>query len=967
MLTGAAAQDWPRYGHDGALTGRSAIHGAITAPHVAWTYSVAGRELRLELEPVAGEHRVTLGAAAAVEPGSPRLVPAGPPQLDIDGRGTLRPAMESYHERWAKILSGLPGYQRVAWNQTWTDQVVCRLQLFAYDRGFDRPRCVWQSDPPEGNVFMPLNVVFDIDGDGSPEICVAAHYRVMIFNGTTGRKETELRYHSSRPYGWFGLADVDGDGQMELVTVGDFQSHVDVLKYDRTRPKAQRLSVKWRRDIEQDIQERKKWPQVGPHPLADVNGDGRPELILNLFNDTGDGQWHVVVLDAGDGRVLWDLPRRFFQGSADVDGDRRAELFLTTTNGELVPACGTIELVDLREQKPAVRQSYQNAAWCLADVPCFGPTWSTTAAQGMRHVLLRGKVRPIFFVKTWEAGESRCATLSAMRCRAGQAVHGDCLNSRGGDDVALNKELQRRENGTVPFGREQIETLWKLENLPDESEVVALAGDADAPDAAAMVRLQLAANETVAVAGHNVYPRIVANQPLGADVSMPIVAELRAGQGRCVVVEGPGRQVFAIAPPCQRGQQPRLVWQRPGRGMRDGSRAVGLLAADLDGDGVCEVVAADQAREGHARLVAYRGDGTTLWEKAFPQTDGATPAWNRGALTFWWPGHFRRADAIDLFVNTRRGLMHSDVGQLLDGRNATTLWSRDKAELPGEFRWGYAGIPLAVADLHGNHLDELVSLYPVCYWTAEGRTGRITAGKELASRRALPAWAAYGEPLVYDFNGDGRPEVLLDSPYLLALLDASGKPLWHGPGRVDFPVRPDQGNVGQTTACKHALVDIEGDGKFEIASAGYGDGVRLIDPRTGKVLWSLAAPVPTGPRVTAANIDGRGGNEIIYPAGNTLVAITGDRHHGHLLWTWQAPAALSLPAIADVDGDGLAEIVVQDATGTVYCLVAVASKVDSMMKRGGKEAKRDPIQARWGPERGVLRAVPNFSSTYVNP
>jgi outer membrane protein assembly factor BamB len=264
--------------------------------------------------------------------------------------------------------------------------------------------------------------------------------------------------------------------------------------------------------------------------------------------------------------------------------------------------------------------------------------------------------------------------------------------------------------------------------------------------------------------------------------------------------------------------------------------------------------------------------------------------------------------------------MHSDVGQLLDGRSGRILWTRDKAELPGKFRWGYAGIPLAAADLNGDRLDELVCLYPVCYWMAEGRTGRIIAGQELASRRQLPAWAAYGEPMVYDFNGDGRPEVLLDSPYVLALLDASGKPLWHGLGRMDYPVRPDEGNAGQTTACKHALVDIDGDGKFEIASAGYGDGVRVIDARTGKVLWSLSAPAPTGARVAAANIDGRAGDEILYPAGTTLVAITGDRTSGRVLWTWNGPAALSLPAVADVDGDGQAEILVQDATGTVHCL-----------------------------------------------
>jgi outer membrane protein assembly factor BamB len=116
------------------------------------------------------------------------------------------------------------------------------------------------------------------------------------------------------------------------------------------------------------------------------------------------------------------------------------------------------------------------------------------------------------------------------------------------------------------------------------------------------------------------------------------------------------------------------------------------------------------------------------------------------------------------------------------------------------------------------------------------------------------------------------------------------------------------------------LADFDGDGTFEIASAGYGDGVRAIDAKTGRVLWSLQAPEPTGPKVAAANIDGAGGDEIIYPAGYNLVAITGDRTSGRVLWTWHGPARLSLPAIADVDGDGLAEIVVQDANATIHCL-----------------------------------------------
>ena len=41
-----------------------------------------------------------------------------------------------------------------------------------------------------------------------------------------------------------------------------------------------------------------------------------------------------------------------------------------------------------------------------------------------------------------------------------------------------------------------------------------------------------------------------------------------------------------------------------------------------------------------------------------------------------------------------------------------------------------------------------------------------------------------------------------------------------------------------------------------------------------------------------------------------------------ILWTWKGPAPLSMPAIADTDRDGKAEIVVQAADGTVLCLDA---------------------------------------------
>jgi outer membrane protein assembly factor BamB len=897
-----ANDDWPRYGHDPCLTGRSPLKGQITSPRVSWTQPLAGRELLIEIFPETGEHPLRLSAGDdAPAPASPRMAIPGPAMLDVDGSGSLRPAAETYHERWAKVLPNVRGLQRTAWSHTWTTEKVCRLQLFAYDQGFDKPRMVWQSDPPEETIFQPLNVVYDIDGDGVQEICTAAHYRVMIFEGTTGRKETELKYHTCRPYGWFGLVDVDGDGQMELVTIGDFQSHMDVLKYDPRKPEAQRLSVLWRRDIETDISQRRKWPQIGPEPVVNVTGDARPELVLNLFNDTGDGQWHAVVLDAATGKSLCDMPKRFCQGTADVDQDGARELFLTASDGVFVPTSGRVELIKIRDNASQELWSHDDARWVTANLPTMGPTWSTTASGGMRRVLTAEGITgqgPVF--AAWIRDP---------------AVPGSSPGAR--PTTTLAAMHYRKQGG--------CKRVWQINGLTGESEALHLACIEKRAEPAALLRTRLAPGTQLNLTGKSAKTQIVHEQPLGLRVSPPIAARLKPGGAMTVIAEGAGENVFAIEAP-GKGQPARIAWQRPGRAMADGGRSSGPLAADLKNDGGNEVVVAGCTPSGEALLIAYDQDGGQIWQRRFGQVPGSTPVWNEPALTQWWPGHFRNREKLDLFVNTRRGPMHSDIGHLIDGANGETIWTHDKAVAPGQFQWGYAGIPLAVADLDGNGTDDLVNLYPVDYWVADGATGDLKVAKDLASRKDLPAWAAYGEPMVHDFNGDGRPEVLLDCGYILALLDVGGKPIWHGPARAEFPTQPGEGNVGEVTGTKHALIDLDGDGTFEIASAGYADGVRAFDPRDGKKLWSLAAPAPTCARCAAADIDGRPGDELLYVAGDTLVVVAGDRKAGRILWTWKGPAALSLPAIADVDGDGQAEIILQTADASVVCLDSDATR-----------------------------------------
>ena len=62
----------------------------------------------------------------------------------------------------------------------------------------------------------------------------------------------------------------------------------------------------------------------GQLDAEDVDGDGRPEIVVSLFNATRDGRWHVQVLEGMTGRIKADLPDRYLSGLRDVDGDGAA-------------------------------------------------------------------------------------------------------------------------------------------------------------------------------------------------------------------------------------------------------------------------------------------------------------------------------------------------------------------------------------------------------------------------------------------------------------------------------------------------------------------------------------------------------------------------------------------------------------------------------------------------------------------
>src|SRR5207248_2446007 len=197
-----AALDWPVFRHDLALTGVSPGRGKITTPRVLWEHYLG----------------VPFVAVATDRP------PHAADVADLDGDGRLeRFVLDGQMIRvtdlagkplWSHTVTGRPlggnvrvaklfpdrrGLQIISFSSrmdTGDGQGYC----FAFDRGADQGELVWTTGPLSGQ-YAPTLVIDDVDGDGKPEVVVAPHYRVQIFDGQTGRVKAEVPWDVGRNYG----------------------------------------------------------------------------------------------------------------------------------------------------------------------------------------------------------------------------------------------------------------------------------------------------------------------------------------------------------------------------------------------------------------------------------------------------------------------------------------------------------------------------------------------------------------------------------------------------------------------------------------------------------------------------------------------------------------------------------------------------------------------------------------------
>jgi subtilisin family serine protease len=277
------------------------------------------------------------------------------------------------------------------------------------------------------------------------------------------------------------------------------------------------------------------------------------------------------------------------------------------------------------------------------------------------------------------------------------------------------------------------------------------------------------------------------------------------------------------------------------------------------------------------------------------------------------------------------------------------LYQDTGAELPG---WpqtidpdgigaAYSLSGAAVGDLDGDGSPEVV---------ASNRYNQVFVWR--ANGAAAPGWprtiSSSASPSIADVDGDGRNDLVLaglDGSVQVVRLDGTSLPGW--------PVSIDS----QAWFRGASIADLDGDGQKEIVVAD------VLPPGNLYVLRSNGAVAPGWPQAVnnapvnssnerslpaVADLDGDGDLEIVL--GSTGGDIFAFHHNGAAVLGWpQRPQSVpaNTPAVGDIDGDGLPEIVIGYGTVNDTANFLYAFRGNGALLPGWPVTNDRPLQFRY--------------------
>jgi len=200
-----------------------------------------------------------------------------------------------------------------------------------------------------------------------------------------------------------------------------------------------------------------------------------------------------------------------------------------------------------------------------------------------------------------------------------------------------------------------------------------------------------------------------------------------------------------------------------------------------------------------------------------------------------------------------------------------------------------------------------------------------------------------GSQTVWDIDGDGVKEIVFGTrrghSKRLWAFDAGGSLEWVYP-----PIDQD-GLPGDPTS-KVSLVDVNGDGVYELCLAGRGGRLHVLDGN-GRVVWVWDNPTGQAMHGAPQALDVDGDGLVEFFINDNAGFIHRVSHEGELVWTsFQTGAAnMGQPTIADIDQDGGYEVLWASSDHYVYSIRAEDAFEEWRFDTGARLARNQVIVA----------------------
>jgi hypothetical protein len=697
-------------------------------------------------------------------------------------------------------------------------------------------------------------LVGDINGDGIPDLAAEASNGDFLLSLLPGRGDgtfsDPVSLPSIDPNQWLVMAQLEGKGLPVLglfdrnskrltVTIGPFAPHTGPPPFPVPVP----------------VFFSSPFIDIGPYSVpfavqtawaADMNGDGRPDLILPTLNATDE----PVLLNLGDGTLAdpGTLATAVHSNPllADLDGDGAPDVVVLNQAGRILWRRGQPR--GPGTFAPPITVNPDNPARDVAVVrTALGPVVAAVAARGAQVSLYADRGGRFVTLGHVATGRLPAQILSSDMNGDGRP---DLVVRNAGDDTVSLLLGDGRGGfapaGTVPVGADATDV--SLADLNGDGRPDLVVSNA----ASGVVRV-FPNQGGAAFGGPSVY--LASPSPHEADPTTGLTApdtpqgvaagRFTAGGAADLVVLNTGTDSLAVLPGLGTG----AFANARGTGSGTGPATQAVRTADLNGDGVSDVVTLD-ASGVDVRL----GDGRGVVRGPTHYAAGADP-------TGLSVADANRDGAPDLLVGNTFG----DVLVLLGNGDGTFQPSAptDRQVALAVASPAGAGTPVFVfAD---QALDRVVAVPAGGPPTvlAEQRTG-------LLAPAAVRLW---------DLNDDGVPDLIV--------ANSGGNDVLVYPGlrggRFGPALNGSDGFATGTNPVGVTVADVNGDGAPDliVANSGSNDVSILLNQRQGDALTFAQGPrlkVGAGPvasLVQDVNGDRRPDLLVSNSASNTVSLLPG--------------------------------------------------------------------------------------------